>query len=259
MATDLDPSQFRATHEAVFGPIPDVTPVDVDGLAQEPLEPLGRLVGGNPRSWFVGPVPQQVLVDGVIDLGGDPVAAKEAKADRLRQRDVLLHEAVLGFVGQGDHRRPERGARHPLGPAPNDTRHHRGFWVAQCFRVPQSRDLARANVICLHEAHLCITMPGMEDWRSGGGPSLLDQARREDGLTQQELARRLGVGQPHLSRLLRGRAEPSPRLFLKIRRYLRSKPRAPAPDWARQVVETAAASPDFLELVLAALKVAKHN
>lgn len=105
-------------------------------------------------------------------------------------------------------------------------------------------------------------MPSMEEWRSGDGPSLLEQARREDGLSQQELAQRLGVGQPYLSKLLAKKVNPSSQALWRIGQYLNGRPpRMPdsAPDWAKQVVETAAASPDFKELVLAALRISRHQ
>ncbi len=77
---------------------------------------------------------------------------------------------------------------------------------------------------------------------------------RAKGWTQQDAARRLGISQGHLSKLLRGDSEPRPLLLLKFDRLLASRVgRASARDVAESVQRAASASPEFAALIQAAL------
>jgi len=101
----------------------------------------------------------------------------------------------------------------------------------------------------------------MEGWPEAIGPDALDRARREDGLSQMELAALLGIGQPHLSKLLASTSRPSVKLSARISGYMqgRTRTKIDLPGWVHEVAEVAAASPAFRQLVISALQLAKNK
>ncbi|WP_338665899.1 helix-turn-helix transcriptional regulator [Pararoseomonas sp. SCSIO 73927] len=101
----------------------------------------------------------------------------------------------------------------------------------------------------------------MEGWPEGTGPDALDRARREDGLSQTELAALLGIGQPHLSKLLTSVSRPSAKLGARISDYLRKRAgrEIGLPGWVHEVAEMAATSPAFQQLVISALALARNK
>jgi transcriptional regulator with XRE-family HTH domain len=97
----------------------------------------------------------------------------------------------------------------------------------------------------------------MEDWFDREGRAALKRAGRIDGLNQVELASRLGITQSHLSKLLTGKKNPSEALERKIRLHLSKRHREGLermPDWAADSIELAQVSPEFRDLLLAALR-----
>jgi transcriptional regulator with XRE-family HTH domain len=100
----------------------------------------------------------------------------------------------------------------------------------------------------------------MEEWWDEEGRAALDRARRIDRLNQADFASRLGITQPHLSKLLSGGRKPSSALEARIRAYLSERPRvtaADAPEWAKEALELAGSSPEFRDLLRAALRLYK--
>jgi len=82
----------------------------------------------------------------------------------------------------------------------------------------------------------------------------LDNFRRQEGMTQEDLARRLRVSQPHISRILSGEVPPGDKLRLRATSLLSSRREAPQhPDWANKVVAAAGRSVAFRRIVGAAL------
>lgn len=95
------------------------------------------------------------------------------------------------------------------------------------------------------------------EWFEKEGRVALSRAKRADGLNQAELASRLGITQPHLSKLLSGKRKPSQILEERIRAHLSGRPSAAAgdaPDWVRDALELAGNSPEFRDLLRAALR-----
>jgi transcriptional regulator with XRE-family HTH domain len=77
---------------------------------------------------------------------------------------------------------------------------------------------------------------------------------RDRGLTQVELAQRLGISQGHLSKILMAKVAPGPKLARKIELLLgHASTGAPASQWGAAVIDAAEASPEFRNLVDAAL------
>jgi transcriptional regulator with XRE-family HTH domain len=98
----------------------------------------------------------------------------------------------------------------------------------------------------------------MEGTRATDLISALERSRQKDGLNQGELANQLGIGQSHLSRLLSGKVNSSNKLMHRIEAYLAGRhvsPTKPLPIWAEEIINLAEASPEFRDLLLAALKV----
>jgi transcriptional regulator with XRE-family HTH domain len=88
----------------------------------------------------------------------------------------------------------------------------------------------------------------------------LENFRRDHGMTQAELARRLGVGQPHLSRVISGKAIPGTKLTFRARRLLLAVSRpAQTDEWLKAVAKAAARSPNFKQLVTSALEMLRRN
>jgi len=62
--------------------------------------------------------------------------------------------------------------------------------------------------------------PGREQFRREAYAycvsTFIHDARKEDGITQQELAERVGVRKSYISRIENGRVEPSAGLFMRI-------------------------------------------
>jgi transcriptional regulator with XRE-family HTH domain len=84
----------------------------------------------------------------------------------------------------------------------------------------------------------------------------LDNFRRQQGLTQGDLARQLRVSQPHISRILAGEVLPGDKLRLRVARLLAAQqtPRQSYPEWVGKVAEAAGRSAAFRRLVGAALQ-----
>lgn len=87
-------------------------------------------------------------------------------------------------------------------------------------------------------------------------PSELEGFRRDQGLTQTELAAKLGISQPHLSRVLSGTVTPGDKLTFRLNRLLGRKPESGAVDpWLERVKTASARSTSFKELVESALDI----
>jgi transcriptional regulator with XRE-family HTH domain len=88
----------------------------------------------------------------------------------------------------------------------------------------------------------------------------LENFRRDHGMTQAELARRLGVGQPHLSRVISGKAVPGTKLTFRARRLLFAGSAAnETEEWLKGVAKAAARSPSFRRLVTSALEMLRRH
>ena len=75
------------------------------------------------------------------------------------------------------------------------------------------------------------------------------------GLTQVELARRLGVSQGHLSKVLKGVVAPGGKVRKAVAERLSDIDPEPSRDeWLRRVAEAADNSSEFRRLVVAALR-----
>jgi transcriptional regulator with XRE-family HTH domain len=105
----------------------------------------------------------------------------------------------------------------------------------------------------------CIIMYMTSTKRSSFAKTL-DNFRRQEGLTQDDLARQLRVSQPHLSRILSGEVSPGNKLKLRAARLLAAQqtPRQ-HPEWAKKVAEAAGRSAAFRRLVGAALQMLEKN
>lgn len=89
----------------------------------------------------------------------------------------------------------------------------------------------------------------------------LERARKEDQLSQQQLAAHLQISQSYLSKLLADTSTPSEEVARRIREYLGQRWPLYAPssdDWLTLVAKTAQESIPFRELVLAALQLLKE-
>lgn len=90
----------------------------------------------------------------------------------------------------------------------------------------------------------------------------LESFRRERGLNQGELAARLQVSQPHLSRVISGAASPGLKLQVRIRKLLSdaAEPSDAARDtWLEQIAAAAKRSPSFKTLVDRALDLVRKD
>lgn len=84
----------------------------------------------------------------------------------------------------------------------------------------------------------------------------LENLRRERGLNQGELARRLEVSQPHISRVISGDVPAGNKLTLRIEKLLASERQSKAPGkWLARVGAAAGRSEDFRRLVNVALDI----
>jgi transcriptional regulator with XRE-family HTH domain len=82
----------------------------------------------------------------------------------------------------------------------------------------------------------------------------LERFRKANGLNQDELARRLGVSQPHLSRVIAGTSAPGNKLLYRIRDLLEVRPdRASGDKWLMEVAKAAKRSKSFRRLVSSAM------
>lgn len=78
----------------------------------------------------------------------------------------------------------------------------------------------------------------------------LENLRRERGLNQDELARRLGVSQPHISRVISGDIPVGNKLRLRIEKLLAVERQSEAPGkWLAKVGAAAERSEEFRRLV----------
>jgi transcriptional regulator with XRE-family HTH domain len=90
----------------------------------------------------------------------------------------------------------------------------------------------------------------------------LERARREDGLSQQALARALGSSQANVSKLLRGRHVPRPALAKAIRTYLATRhatPESLSSAWQGRLLAACERSKAFRDMVDAALLLMNEN
>lgn len=90
----------------------------------------------------------------------------------------------------------------------------------------------------------------------------LERARREDGLSQEALARTLGSSQANISKLLRGQQRPRPELEASIRSYLAARPAGvahPSEAWTRRLLAACERSPAFRDVIDAALLLVNEN
>lgn len=83
----------------------------------------------------------------------------------------------------------------------------------------------------------------------------LDNFRRSHGMTQGDLARRLRVSQPHLSRVISGSVPPGDKLRYRIAQLLAEQPPKEQSEWLATVAAAAAKSPIFKRLVDSALEI----
>lgn len=83
----------------------------------------------------------------------------------------------------------------------------------------------------------------------------LEKFRKENGLNQEELARRLRVSQPHLSRVIGGNATAGNKLLFRIRGLLGGQPSPASNDkWLIEVAKAAKRSRSFRRLVSSAME-----
>lgn len=103
--------------------------------------------------------------------------------------------------------------------------------------------------------YLCIFIHMTSQKRSSFA-KILDNFRRQEGLTQDDLARQLRVSQPHISRILSGDVPPGNKLRLRVARLLAAR-QTPTqhPEWAEKVAAAAGRSAAFRRLVGAALEI----
>jgi predicted transcriptional regulator len=90
----------------------------------------------------------------------------------------------------------------------------------------------------------------------------LDQARREDGLSQHALARVLGSSQANVSKLLRGQHKPRPNLAKAVQTYLAARHQGdmePSEVWMRRLLSACERSKAFRDIVDAALLLVNEN
>lgn len=87
----------------------------------------------------------------------------------------------------------------------------------------------------------------------------LDNFRKRQGMTQKELARRLRVSQPHISRILSGETPPGHKLKLRATRLLSAGRVAHHPEWANKIAAAAEQSTAFRRLIGAALDILEKN
>jgi transcriptional regulator with XRE-family HTH domain len=82
----------------------------------------------------------------------------------------------------------------------------------------------------------------------------LEKFRIERGLTQAELASRLGVSQSHVCRVISGAASPGNKLKFRISQLTGAIPAKKADQWLDRVAQAAKRSPAFRALVNSALR-----
>ena len=88
----------------------------------------------------------------------------------------------------------------------------------------------------------------------------LDNFRRQQGLTQADLARQLRVSQPHISRILSGDVPPGDKLRLRVARLLTVQQRSThQPECVEKVAAAAGRSAAFRRLLGAALEMLEKN
>jgi transcriptional regulator with XRE-family HTH domain len=101
---------------------------------------------------------------------------------------------------------------------------------------------------------LCIFMYMTSTKRSSFAKTL-DNFRRQEGLTQGDLARQLRVSQPHISRILSGDVPPGDKLRLRTAQLLAARQSLTQhSEWAEKVASAAGRSAAFRRLVGAALE-----
>jgi transcriptional regulator with XRE-family HTH domain len=89
---------------------------------------------------------------------------------------------------------------------------------------------------------------------------ILDNFRRERGMTQTELARQLRVSQPHLSRVISGSVPVGDKLRFRANRLLTVGHRPEQQiAWLKKVSDAATQSPAFRRLVNSALQMLENE
>jgi transcriptional regulator with XRE-family HTH domain len=83
----------------------------------------------------------------------------------------------------------------------------------------------------------------------------LDNFRKEHGMTQGDLARRLSVSQPHLSRVISGSVPPGDKLRFRIVQLFSERTPEEQTEWLKKVAAAEANSRSFRRLVDAALEI----
>jgi transcriptional regulator with XRE-family HTH domain len=84
----------------------------------------------------------------------------------------------------------------------------------------------------------------------------LENLRRERGFNQEELARRLGVSQPHISRVISGEIPAGNKLRFRIEKLLAAERQSEAPGkWLAKVGAAAGRSENFRRLVNLAMDI----
>jgi len=88
----------------------------------------------------------------------------------------------------------------------------------------------------------------------------LEQFRKANGLNQDELARTLGVSQPHLSRVIAGTSAAGNKLLFRIRALLDGQRRPLLGDrWLMDVAAAAKRSKSFRRLVSSAMELLRKS
>jgi DNA-binding XRE family transcriptional regulator len=196
----------------------------------------------------------QAVKNRMVHFGGYAKPAKEAEADLLFQSHFRRDE-IIGIVGDLAHRGPISRARYPFRLPPFD--------AGNDLRI---RHAVRPNAWKVHckapmyfYVFSCIVIYMTSTKRSSFAKTL-DNFRRQEGLTQDDLARQLRVSQPHISRILSGEVSPGTKLRLRVARLLAAQqiPRQ-HPEWAEKVAEAAGRSAAFRRLVGAALQMLEKN
>ncbi len=87
----------------------------------------------------------------------------------------------------------------------------------------------------------------------------LEKFRRDRGLTQAELASRLGVSQSHMSRVISGAVSPGNKLEFRIIELIHAMPAKKPDQWLDQVAQAARRSPAFRKLINSALQIMRRS
>lgn len=240
----------------------DRAPSDLQRSTQKLLDLLGRRQLIEIEHTGIA----QMFVGGARHLSRHAMATKQAKANLFGQSAAGDDEPMGGIWRIPGHRCPEGRCAQLIETAPADPRKDLFVLVGK-FDLPDFGTVQHANRLhgsSLHSALSCILMHFMQKVTSNLSP-LVQQVLaivERDGLTQDDLERLAEVSQGHLSKILRGERQPGPKTKRQMTAFLRKRSvsvgRATAEDLGREVAMAAARSPEFADLVQAALRVMQN-